>query len=253
MTFLELYGDELDRELGTADRTQLFTTARRKAAINAGQLEFVRRTECLQRQVSVSLVSDTQEYDLEASISDFGWIAKQGVSIRIVEGSTTRYIEGDDLTETTVERLNTEEPGWRAADGSTPAQRYLRHDGGSVYLGFHPMPSFSTGTWTALVPCVIVPADMSADGDLPFTYSSNAVQSLRFHHQALVHWAAYQLEKYRKDTERSGTQFQLFEAEIEKYVGAMKPKNGRPVRMAVNYRRNASQGTGRVLDPRRWP
>ena len=50
MTFLELYGTELDRELGTTDRTQRFTTARRKAAINAGQLEFVRRTECLTRE-----------------------------------------------------------------------------------------------------------------------------------------------------------------------------------------------------------
>jgi hypothetical protein len=46
MDFVTLYGLELDRELGSADRTVLFTTARRKAAINAAQLEWVKRTEC---------------------------------------------------------------------------------------------------------------------------------------------------------------------------------------------------------------
>ena len=65
MTFLELYGTELDRELGTVDRTQRFTTARRQAAINAAQVEFVKRTECLTRSVSISLVDGTREYDLE--------------------------------------------------------------------------------------------------------------------------------------------------------------------------------------------
>jgi hypothetical protein len=112
--FSTLYGIELDRELGTADRDQRFTTARRKAAINAGQLEFVKRTECLQRQASVTLVDATQEVDLEASVTDFGWIAKQGISIAITSGTTTRYLEGDDLEVTSVANLNVEEPGWRA-------------------------------------------------------------------------------------------------------------------------------------------
>jgi hypothetical protein len=46
MTFLQLYGDYLDIELGSADRTALFTTARRKDAVNRAQLEFAKQTEC---------------------------------------------------------------------------------------------------------------------------------------------------------------------------------------------------------------
>ena len=96
MDFVTLYSTELTRALGSS-KTDLFTTARRKAAINAAQLEWVRRTECFQRQASVALVDGTQEYDIEASLTDFGWITKQGLSIKIVDGTTTTYIEGDDL------------------------------------------------------------------------------------------------------------------------------------------------------------
>src|SRR5262245_35922403 len=130
MTFLQLYGTELDRELASADRAKLFTLQRRKDAINAAQLEWNRRTECLQRQLApdLPLVDATQEYDLEAAAADFGGIAKQGVSIKIVSGGVTRYIEGDDLEVTTVERLNVEEPGWRAVAARTPRKVYVRHD-----------------------------------------------------------------------------------------------------------------------------
>ena len=146
MTFLELYGTELDRELGTTDRTQRFTTARRKAAINAGQLEFVRRTECLTREVSITLSDGVAEYDLETSATDFGWISKQGLSVSIDNGSTVRYLEGDDLQFTTIESLNALEPGWRGWPDGDPTYYYLRTDGGSRYLGFAAAPSISTET-----------------------------------------------------------------------------------------------------------
>src|SRR5262245_1166554 len=142
MDFVTLYGTELDRELGSADRTQLFTTARRKSAINAAQLQWVKDTECFTRQTTVTLVSGTQEYDLESTTTDFAWISKQGVSIKIVSGSNTRYIEGDDLEVTTVERLNVEEPGWRSATAGSPMKMYIRRADGAVQLGFHPAPSF---------------------------------------------------------------------------------------------------------------
>jgi hypothetical protein len=123
MIFSDLYGTELTRELGSSDTSTLFTTARRKAAINAAQLEFVKRTECLTRQTSVTIVDGTQEYDLDAiANADFGWLSKQGPSIAITSGSTVRYIEGDDLEETSVERLNVEEPGWRGQSAGTPQQ-----------------------------------------------------------------------------------------------------------------------------------
>lgn len=238
MTFLQLYGDELDRELGSADRSQLFTLARRKAAINAGQLEWVKRTECFQKQTTVAIADGTQEYDLEATIADFGWIAKQGVSIKIVSGAHTRYIEGDDLDMTSVARLNVEEPGWRAVPAGAPKKFYIRRDGGTVNLGFHPAPHVTgVEVWTVIVPYVVIPADMSADADVPFTLSSNPLLSMRLWHVALVHYGAYDIEKYRKDQARAGAQLQLFELKVAQFTGTEKPKNGSHVRFARVYRR----------------
>lgn len=252
MQFSELYGTELTRELGTADTTQLFTTLRRKAAINAAQLEFVKRTECLTRQASITIVDGTQEYDLEAIVAaDFGWISKQGPSIAITSGSTVRYLEGDDLEETSVERLNQEEPGWRGASAGTPTKFYIRREGGLIYLGLHPKPDISgTDTWALLVPYVAVPADMSADADEPFTVSSNAIKSLRFWHRALVHFAAMDLEKLRKDVAREMKQQSAFEYQLQQYEAAMKPKQGSQVRLARNYR---ASGRSVRTDPRVSP
>lgn len=249
MTFLQLYGVELDRELGS-NKTDLFTNVRRKAAINAAQREFVKRTECLQRQLSIALVSGTREYDIEAAAADFAFIAKEGVSIEITEGSTVRYIEGDDLEETSVQRLNTEEPGWRATTASTPQWRYIRRDGGRVYLGLTPAPSFTTGTWVALVPIVLIPTDMVDDADVPFTYSGNALGSLAFYHRALAYFGASDLEEFRKDTQRQGLQLQKWEAEILKYEAEQKPKRTPPIRLTRNYRRRISGSRiARVVDP----
>lgn len=250
MIFSQLYGVELDRELGSSS-TVLFTTLARKAAINAAQLEWVKRTECLQLQASLAIVDGTQEYDLEAAATDFLWIAKQGVSIKIVSGSNTRYIEGDDLEVTSVERLNVEEPGWRAVSAGTPTKVYLRRVGGTVLLGFHPAPDISgSDTWTALVPYVVMPTDLSADADVPFTLSANALSSMRPWHRALVHYAAYDLEKLRKDQQRSAAQLQLFELEVAKFTSVEKPKGGQHVRLATDYRRRAVFGSSTRMDPR---
>lgn len=248
MTFAELTGLELDRELGSADRSQLFTTTRRKAAVNAAQLEWVKRTECLRKETTIALVDATQEYDIEATISDFGWIAKQGVSIKIVSGTTTRYIEGDDLRVIAVERLTVEEPGWRAVVAGTPTKLYQVRNGGAVNLGLHPKPSITAGdTWALLLPYVMVPTDMSADGDEPFTVAANPIKSLRMWHRALVHFAAFDLEKFRKDTGREQAQLQLFDAEVERFLANEKPKGGQAVRMARDYRRPLTS-----MYPRRW-
>ena len=253
MQFSQLYGTELDRELATTDRTQRFTTVRRKEAINAAQLQWVKDTECFTRQASVSLSDGVQEYDLEASITDFAWIAKEGVSVKIVSGSNTRYIEGKDLEVTTPARLDVEEPNWRAVSAATPQKRYQRRDGGAVYLGLHPKPSITgTDTWTALVRYVVVPDDMSADADEPFTVSSNPIKSMRPWHRALVYYAAFDLEKLRKDTAREQAMFQLYQAEVSKFLGLEKPKGGERVQFAATYRRRFSEPQRR-FDPRSVP
>jgi hypothetical protein len=256
VTFDQLYGIELDRELGTADTSQRFTTTRRKAAINAGQLEFVKRTECFTRQTTVTLADDTQEYDLEATITDFAWVSKQGLSIKIVDASgNTRYLEGDDLQETSVEALQTNEPGWRAVSKGTPQYWYLRRDGGTLNVGLYPKPTITTDTWTLIVPYVVVPTDLNADSDEPFSISGNAIRSMRPWHRALVYFAAFDLEKLRKDVSRQQSALQLFELEVQKYLASMKPRNGQRVRFAKNYRamQRASGLTPRRYDPRAYP
>jgi hypothetical protein len=101
-----------------------------------------------------------------------------------------------------------------------------------------------------LVPYVVVPTDMSADADEPFTVSGNPLKSMRPWHRALVHFAAYDLEKLRKDQARGGAQLQLFELEVAKFTGAEKPKGGGRVRLATDYRQQARAGVARRLDPR---
>jgi hypothetical protein len=254
--FEQLYGSELDRELGTSDRDQRFTTERRKAAINAAQLEWVERTECLQREVSLTLVSGTQEYDLEAEVTNFLSLAKEGVSIAITSGTSVRYLEGNDLEVTTVDRLNTEYRGWRAEPAGTPRKVYTRREVGLIKLGFYPAPSFTTETWVALVHAVIQPAEMTLDADIPFTYSGNPIASLAPYHRALPHFAAYDLEKFRKDDARGTQKLQLFEQYVTRYEAKQKPKGGQKVRLAVAYR-GARRGDGDVnigrgADPSGW-
>lgn len=239
MDFATLYGSELTRELGS-ESTTLFTTARRKAAINAAQLEFLERTDCFQRTYALSLTDGVGEYDVEASITDFAWLAKQGVSIWIVSGTTVRYIEGEDLRVTTDQRLNTDRPGWRGTPNGTPSAVYLRPEGGTQLLGFHPKPSIASGdVWVALVHAVVQPAVMTADADVPFTYGANAVTSLAPYHRALVHFAAADLEKFRKDSQRAAEQLQLFEQYVERYQAKQRPKGGQTVRFTRDYRATA--------------
>jgi hypothetical protein len=172
------------------------------------------------------------------------------VSIKIVDANgNIRYIEGDDWTVTTVERLTQEEPGWRAVSAGTPTKVYLRRDGGTVNIGLHPAPDITAGdTWTLIVPYVAIPADLSADADEPYTVSSNPVKSLRPWHRALVYYAAFDLEKFRKDTGRAATAIcNSLKPRSLKYFGVLKPKGGRSVRLVRNYR---GWNATRRVDPR---
>ena len=78
-TFSELYSTRLTQELGTDDASRLFTTARRKAAINAGLLQFADLTECTLRQ---STVAATQSFSLQTAAHSSGpWVTEGSTSV----------------------------------------------------------------------------------------------------------------------------------------------------------------------------
>lgn len=253
MTFLEMYGDQLDAELGSADRTQLFTTTARKLFLNSAQLRFVNQTKCTKREQTIAIVDGTAEYDVEATLTDF--LRPLGdPSIRIVEsGVADRYYEGRNLPRMDPPKLTIFEPGWRASEDQAPAKYYWKLESGRRFLGMWPPPDVGSGeTWTWIVPYLAKPTTMSADADEPFTVNSNPVTSLEPYHQALVHYAASRLELLRKNYTRSKEQLQFYSGFVAEYLAVETEDDEQTIWFARDYLREAS-GSPRPMDPRRYP
>ena len=100
-TFGALYQDALDVELGSNDSAVLFTTARRKHAINEGYRQFADLTECLTRQSTVTVSTGAQEYNLLSTTvlsgGDFVRVASQGPVYQTFDsnGSLSQSLAGD--------------------------------------------------------------------------------------------------------------------------------------------------------------
>lgn len=250
MTFLELYGTALDNELSSEDRTSLFTTAKRKQAINDAVERFIQLTDCTKTYGSVPIVDGTAEYDLESTFTSYIKLAGPP-SVKIVTSSATRYIQGDELPQRTPEWLDRGEPGWRALSAGTPMGWYLKEDGGATYVGLTPPPDVGSGeTWTLIVPYVARPTAMSADGDEPFTISSNVIKRLVPFHYGLVHYAAAKLESLRKNLTGRTYQEQQFAGYVADYLKNAESQRPREVTFARNY---LSDRDGRVMAWDRWP
>jgi hypothetical protein len=262
MTFLELYGTKLDRELGSSDRTTLFTTALRKEYVNEGQKEFARRSGCFVRRASIAITDEVAEYDAESTsvitAGDYLRPSLTSASLKRYDGSGSdpsddSYIEGDEgFPYRSEEWLNAHRPNWRSESYGTPECWTLRNDGGSQYIVLVPGPSVPSGeTWTLLWPYVADPADMSLDADEPWSVSANPRTTLRPYHTAVLYWAAAQCEKLRKNLEGEEKQLKAFAAELARYRGDTAPPRGTQMRMRTNYYRR--QGDVSRMDPRRWP
>ena len=259
--FSTLYGRLLDQELGTQDSTVLFTTARRQAAVNDGQREFAELTECLIRVSTVTITGGTGEYDLHSTavIADQDFVRLAGdqpVEFHYTDASSfTQYLAGEDLPERTVRWLDQYEPGWRdsttvSSGAQTPRVFYQRAAGGSWYLGFYPVPSTgSSASAKALVPYVAWPADLTSDTQEPFTVASGVRYDLRPYHQGLVHYAAHQLEKLRRDDQAADRQLQKFLGYVSRYVQALRKKGGSTLTFARQYFRQRV-GVVEGKDPR---
>lgn len=245
--FSSLYGTRLTLELATADSTQLFTDARRKAAINRGQEEFAELTECFVRRSTVTIVSSQAEYDLASTValgsSDFVRLAQDGVEFHYIDASSAvTYLAGPDLVRRDIDWLNQYEPDWRDSTNTStgaeqkPSVYYLRQDGAAHYLGFWPAPILgSSASAQAVVSYLARPSPMSSATDEPFRIGSSARNDLRPYHQALVHFGASELEKLRKNTEGVMAQMQMFMSYVDRFFRRKSPKGMKALRQGRSY------------------
>ena len=251
--FSSLYGSRLDEELGSADSTVLFTTARRQSAINRGVVEFAELTECYERSSTITIVGGTAEYDLNSTtiivLGDFIRLSKQQVEFRYIDASSNETVlAGDDLRRRDLDWLNVYEPGWQTSTTASsvmqlPRLYYERMQGGHRYLGFWPTPSTgSSASARAIVQYIAMPTPMTSDTQEPF-FSVGSRTDLRPFHQAVVHFAAYQLEKLRRDTEASNAQLQRFLGYVQRFMQNTRVKGGTAITQGRSYFIRGNPGT----------
>jgi len=262
--FSSLYTTRLDRELGTDDSTTLFTTARRKQAINEGVSEFADLTECLVRTISIPIVGGTAEYDLNSTLNipagDFVRFGKEPIefSYFLAASSQTQTLSGQDLPRRDVRWLDLYQPGWRQSTiASTtmqvPSLHYVRADGPGLFVGFVPQPGVASGDSASfLVPYIAQAPTLVNDTSLPYTFNSSVRTDLATYHQAAVHYAASQLEKLRRDDQASDRQIQKFMGYVTRYLQSMRVKGGRAMMTARSYfgRRAGGWSDPRSRDPK---
>ena len=253
MTFLELYGEELSKNLSSSDTTNLFTLVRRKLAINQAVEWFVTQTECVQRKVSLSMIDNTSQLNLRTLVTnaDQLWIAKRGPEVRLTRTSDSALtvIAGKDLPFTTIEVLNRTVPGWQSELKGTPRCWYLERDGADQFFGVFPPLAVTTGYTAALIlPYVVRPVAMTADSDTPFTVASGtADQTLTPWHDAIGFKAASKLELLRKDIPRSRAMDEQAMARVMDYLDKQRAPGGKFIQMAINYRSRSGFQTPRAV------
>ena len=251
--FSSLYTTYLDEELGTDDSTVLFTTARRKAAINKGADRFASLTECLVRSTSFTVVSGTAEYDLNSTLviqdGDFQGFDKIPAQFLAIQSSTsstvlvTTYLAGrDQFVRRDIDWILQHESGSiNVAPASTSAVQFPRYyyvypSAHELLLGLYPMPQFTTSyAATVTVSYIADTPVMSSATDEPFQFNGLVRKDLRAYHQGVVHYAAHQLEKLRKDDAAADRQLKKFNDYVVEYLQSMRIKGGRQIRQARSY------------------
>lgn len=244
--FSNLYSSRLDRELGTDDSTNLFTTARRKSAINEGLTEFADLTECLVVWQSVTIVTGVMEYNLNSTTTipsgNFVRLAKEDPEFVYTDASSQISVAtGDDFVRRDVLWLDRYEPGWQLSTVSTgvrqiPSRYYLRPDEEGLWFGMVPVPSLgSSATASLVIPYIASAPTVSSDTAVPYTFTLGTRTDLTIYHQAAVHYAAHQLEKLRRDDQASDRQLQKFLGYVARYAAATRVKGGRTITAVKSY------------------
>lgn len=260
--FSSLYRSRLDEELGNEDSTVLFTTARRKNAINRGVKEFADLTGCLVRRITFAVTGGTAEYDLNSTTvipaGDFAGFQKDGIEFRYTNASSQLTILArDDLPRRDIDWLNQNEPGWRQSTVASsiiqlPRFHYVRMDGPAYLLGFTPTPSTGSSASAAAMLTYLADAPvMVNDTDEPYTFSTGVRFDLSIYHQGAVHYGAHVLEKLRRDDQASDRQLQKFLGYVSRFFQDQRIPGGRQIRQARSYfKRRGSDSFGSALA---WP
>lgn len=255
MQFSDLYGIQLDIELGSSDRSQLFSLAKRKKAVNDAMHNWERVTGCTTVFGCIPIVSTVGEYDLFVSFASYVSLADNASpSVKRVDPSNNiTWIQGDDLPRRDPVWLDVSEPGWRADPAGTPNSWYLRNDAGTTFVGLDPPPLVPSGwVYSICVPYLASSTDMVADADLPFTVNGKAFARLVPYHQGLVHYAAGLLEPLRKNYTGAKRQMDLYAGYIAQYATKERKDGPDQVVFSRNYLREATR-TRRPVDPHRFP
>ena len=258
--FSQLWGDDLTTELGTSDTSVLFTDARRKHALNQGYRQFADLTECFVKRSTITVSSSAQEFNLNSSAtmagsSGFLRIASEGPVYRKTDTDGNQQIyAGESFQQRAIPYLDSADEGWRSTQTpGDPSGWYLRDDGGSQFFGLDCPADVSTSeTVELLIAFVANPSSMTSDTAIPFAVSTNYRNDLYPYHQGLVHYAAHQMEKLRRDDERADKQMQLFLGYVQRYLQAHRKKGTNGVRTARSYFRDAFRrgaGDGGLLAP----
>lgn len=258
--FSQMWGDDLTTELGTNDTSVLFTDARRKHYVNQGYRQFADLTECFTKRSTITVSSSAQEFNLNSSVtmagsSGFLRVASEGPAyIKTDTAGNQQIFAGEMFPQRTIPFLDAADEGWRSTQTpSDPTGWYLRDAGGSKFFGFDCPADVSTSeTAELIVPFVANPSSMTSDTALPFAESTNYRNDLYPYHQALVHYAAHQCEKLRRDDERAEKQMQLFMSYVERYNQQHRKKGPNSVRTSRNYFRDASRKSAGYGLPAPW-
>jgi len=158
-------------------------------------------------------------------------------------------LSGDDLPRRDVRWLDRYRPGWRSSTvaagvSQLPQFYYVTQDGGAYNLGFTPVPSTgSSASAYATVPYIAACPVLVNDGDIPYTFNSSGRVDLNDFHQALVHYGAAQLEKYRRDWDAVKVQMSFFQGYVARYFTGQRKKGGGSLMQAKNYFASGRVGT----------
>lgn len=177
----------------TAGNRQQFTDATLLAYLNDGQREANILAWLLQDRINLTLVSGTTEYALPADFL-----------------STDRVLfNGQKLTQTSLNELDSTSPGWSTSTGATPQKYYLYRTTVTV-MGFVPAPRSPTIT-TVTMYYIKQPAELTSTSQTPW----NGWASLTPYHTALVYYVSYRAYKAIDENENASAYYQEWSAAIE--------------------------------------